>query len=54
MADFDSRAKARSTELREEVKQASQEIAIDPARIRDAEREGLAPQVSNFIRQAVR
>ena len=52
MADFDPKAKARSAELREEMKQASQEIAKDPARMRAAEREGIAPQVRNFVRQA--
>jgi hypothetical protein len=40
--------------LREEMKRASQEIAKDPARMRAAEREGLAPQVRNFVRQAER
>jgi len=54
MADFDSRAKARSADLSEEMKQASQEIARDPAHMRDAEREGFAPQVRNFVRQAER
>jgi RNA helicase len=52
LADFDPKAKARSAELREEMKQASQEIAKDPARMREAEREGIAPQVRNFVRQA--
>jgi Ti-type conjugative transfer relaxase TraA len=52
IADFDPKAKARSAELREEMKQASQEIARDPARMRAAEREGFAPQVKNFVRQA--
>jgi hypothetical protein len=33
------------------MKRASQEIAKDPARIRTAEREGIAPQVRNFVRQ---
>jgi Ti-type conjugative transfer relaxase TraA len=41
LADFDPKAKARSTELREEMKRASQEIAKDPACMRAAEREGL-------------
>jgi len=54
MADFDPKAKARSVELREEMKRASQEIAKDPARMREAEREGFAPQVRNFVRQAER
>ncbi len=54
LADFDPQAKARSAELREEMKQASQEIAKDPARMRNAEREGFAPQVKNFLRQAER
>jgi Ti-type conjugative transfer relaxase TraA len=54
MADFDPKAKARAQELREEMKQASQEIARDPARMRAAEREGVAPQVRNFMRQAER
>ncbi len=52
LADFDPKAKARSAELREEMKRASQEIAKDPVRMRDAEREGFAPQVRNFVRQA--
>lgn len=51
-ADFDPRAKARSAELREEMKQASQEIAKDSARMREAEHEGFASQVRNFVRQA--
>jgi hypothetical protein len=34
------------------MKRASQEIARDPARMRAAEREGIAPQVRNFVRQA--
>jgi hypothetical protein len=34
------------------MKRASQEIAQDPARMRAAEREGFAPQVKNFVRQA--
>jgi hypothetical protein len=54
MADFDPRAKVRSAELREEMKRASQEIAKNPARMREAEREGFAPQVRNFVRQAER
>ena len=52
LADFDPKAKARAAELREEMKRASQEIAKDPARMRAAEREGFAPQVKNFVRQA--
>ena len=52
LADFDPKAKARAGELREEMKRASQEIAKDPARMRAAEREGFAPQVKNFVRQA--
>jgi len=54
LADFDPKAKARSAELREEMKRVSQEIAKDPARMRAAEREGIAPQVRNFVRQAER
>jgi len=54
MADFDPKAKARSAELREEMKQASQAIARDPARMRAAEREGIAPQIRDFVRQAER
>ena len=54
VADFDPKAKARAGELREEMKRASQEIAKDPARMRAAEREGFAPQVRNFVRQAER
>ncbi|MBI3759774.1 MAG: Ti-type conjugative transfer relaxase TraA [Deltaproteobacteria bacterium] len=52
LADFDPKAKVHSAELREEMKQASQEIAKDPAHMRTAEREGFAPQVRNFVRQA--
>ena len=54
LADFDPQAKARSAELRDEMKRASQEIAKDPARMRAAEREGFASQVKNFVRQAER
>ena len=54
MADFDPKAKARGAELRDEMKRSSQEIARDPARMRAAEREGFAPQVRNFVRQAER
>jgi hypothetical protein len=54
VADFDPKAKARAGELREEMKRASQEIAKEPARMRAAEREGIAPQVRNFVRQAER
>ena len=52
MADFDPKAKTRAGELREEMKRASQEIAKEPARMREAEREGIVPQVRNFVRQA--
>jgi hypothetical protein len=52
VADFDPKAKTRAGELREKMKRASQEIARDPARMRAAEREGIAPQVRNFVRQA--
>jgi hypothetical protein len=41
-----------AAELRQEMKQASQEIAHDPARMRAAEREDFAPQVKNFVRQS--
>jgi Ti-type conjugative transfer relaxase TraA len=54
LADFDPKAKARAAELRGEMKQASQEIAKDPARMRAAEREGFASQVKNFVRLAER
>ena len=54
LADFDPQAKVRAAELREEMKRASQEIARDAARMRAAEREGLAPQVKNFVRRAER
>ena len=54
IADFDPKAKARAGELRDEMKRASQEIAKDPAGMRVAEREGIAPQVRNFVRQAER
>ena len=54
MADFDPKAKARAAELREEMKRASQEIGKEPTRMRAAEREGIAPQVKNFVRQAER
>ena len=52
--DLDPAAKARASELREEMKGAALEIAKDPARMRAAEREGIAPQVKNFVRQAER
>ena len=52
MADFDPKAKERSAELREKMKRAPQKIARDPARMREAEREGIAPRVRNFVRQA--
>ncbi len=54
MADFDPKAKVRSVELREEMKKASQAIARDPARMRAAEREGIAPQIRDFVRHAER
>jgi hypothetical protein len=54
MADFDPKAKARAGELRDEMKRASHEIAKDPARLRAADRDGIAPQVKNFVRQAER
>jgi len=54
MADFDPKAKVRSAELREEMTQASQAIARDPARVRAAEREGIVPQIRDFVRQAER
>ena len=52
VADFDPKAKMRADELREQMKRASQEIAKDPDKLRAAEREGIAPQVRNFVRQA--
>jgi hypothetical protein len=52
--DLDPKAKARAGELREEMKTAALEITKDPARMREAEREGIAPQVRNFVRQAER
>ena len=54
VADFDRKAKGRAGELREEMKRASEEIAKDPARVRAAKREGIAPQVRNFVRQTER
>ena len=42
VADFDTNAKKRAGERREEMKSASQEIAKDPAHMRVAEREGIA------------
>jgi len=54
IADFDPRMKAHAAELRAEIKRASQEIARDPARMRAAEQEGVAPQIRNFVRQAER
>ena len=54
LADFDPKAKARAGELRDEMKPASQEIAKDQARMQAAGREGIAPQVRNFVRQAER
>lgn len=44
VANFDLKAKARTGELREEMKRASQEIAKDPTRMRADKREGIAPQ----------
>ncbi len=54
IADFDPKAKAPAAELREEMTRASQDIAKDPARMRTAEREGIASQVRNFVPQAER
>ena len=54
IADFDPKAKTRAGELRDEMKRACQEIAKDPARMQAAGREGIAPQVRNFVRQAER
>jgi len=51
IADFDNNARARAAELRLEMESVSKEIAKDPARMREAEREGIAPQVKNFTRQ---
>jgi hypothetical protein len=51
IADFDPKAKVRAAELREEMKQAPHRIARDPTRMREADREGIAPQVRNFARQ---
>ena len=45
LADFDPQAKARSAELRDEMKRASQEIAKGPVRMRSAECGGFAAQV---------
>jgi hypothetical protein len=53
MTDFDLRATTRSAELRTEMKQAPRRRSRkDPERMRAAEREGFAPQVKNFVRQA--
>jgi hypothetical protein len=52
--DLDASAKARAAEPRREMKRNAQEIAKEPARMSAAEREGIAPQVRNFIRQAER
>jgi Ti-type conjugative transfer relaxase TraA len=52
--DLDPVAKARAAELREEMKRASQEITKDPARMREAERAGIASQVKSLARQADR
>jgi hypothetical protein len=54
IADFDPKAKVRAAELREEMRQASQEISSDQSRMRSAEREGIASQVRNFVRQTER
>jgi len=51
---IDPKAKTRASELREEMKRASHEIAKDPARMHAAQRESIAPQVRNFVRQAER
>ncbi len=50
--DLDPAAKARAAELREEMKQAAQEIAKVPARMREAEHAGIASQVKSLARQA--
>jgi hypothetical protein len=52
IGDFDPRARSRAGELREQMERASREIAKDRTRMRTAEREGIAPQVRNFVRQA--
>ena len=46
------RPRSRAGELREEMKGAALEIAKDPARMREAERAGIAPQVKSLVRQA--
>ena len=53
-ADFDPTAKARTTELREEMSNAAAEIAKSAARLQEAERVGIAAQVRDFIRRAER
>ena len=52
--DLDPKAKARAAELREQMKQAAQEIAKDPARMSEAEHAGIASQVKSLVRQAER
>jgi hypothetical protein len=52
--DLDPAAKARAGELRAEMKQASLEIAKNPERMREAEREGIGSQVKILVRQAER
>jgi hypothetical protein len=49
---FDPRSKARVDELREEMTRASKESPRTRHACRTAEREGIAPQVRNFVLQA--
>jgi hypothetical protein len=48
------KAKERSAELWQQRRRGSHEIGKDPARMRTAERKGIAPQVRKFVRQAER
>jgi hypothetical protein len=50
-ADIDPVAKARVTELRQEMKQSAQDIAKDSALLRQAERLGIASQIRSIARQ---
>jgi hypothetical protein len=52
VADFDPKAKAHASETPGGYEAGLPEIAKDPAKLRAAEREGIAPQVRNFVRQA--
>jgi Ti-type conjugative transfer relaxase TraA len=48
--DLDPKAKARASQLRHEMKQAAEQIAKDPAGMREAKRAGIAIQVKSLAR----